>query len=67
MTTTEQIARETYHQLDPCDKRVVRAWRNLGNDWVTSIVNSGAPLTSHRTRTYPDQAQRTELRAYNHG
>jgi hypothetical protein len=65
---TEQIARSAYETLTTSDQEVARAWRRLGNDWFTSMVNGGVPLSSRRPRVYPSQAQRTEPRACNaHG
>jgi len=39
--TTENIARRAYLKLPPADKADVDSWRDLGNSWVDSLLNSG--------------------------
>jgi hypothetical protein len=55
--STEQIAKAFYEQLPPRDKWLVLSWCELGNDWATSVINSGV-LTPSR-RTTPTEAART--------
>ena len=56
MKSTEQTAKAYYEQLTPHDKWLVLSWRELGNDWATSVINSGV-LTRSR-RTTPTEAAR---------
>lgn len=51
MPTSEQVARGIYAGLDERDRRAVDAWKSLGNDLTTSLLNSGV-LGSYRRR-YP--------------
>lgn len=44
----------------PGDKWVMLAWRELGNDWFTSVVNSGVVSEGRRVRT--DEAARAQDR-----
>lgn len=60
MRSTEQTAKAAYDKLAPRDKRVVLAWRELGNDWFTSVVNSGVLSDGRRVR--PDEAARAQDR-----
>ncbi|MGH3811235.1 MAG: hypothetical protein ACRDUV_02110 [Pseudonocardiaceae bacterium] len=60
MKSTEQIARSIYEALPTRDKRVVLAWRQLGNDWCTSVLNSGVMRASGQ-RTTPHDAARQDL------
>lgn len=40
MASSEQVAWEMYGRLGEQDRRAVDAWRSLGNDLVTSLLNS---------------------------
>lgn len=40
MATSEQVAWSIYGDLDARDRRAVDAWRDLGNDMVTSLFNA---------------------------
>lgn len=42
MKSTEQIARAAFDKLPVRDKILVLDWRELGNSWHDSLVNSGA-------------------------
>ena len=58
--SSEQEAWKLYGQLPEHDRRLVDAWHDLGNDWVTSLLNSGVLRTSgHRVR--PDDARLEEF------
>jgi hypothetical protein len=48
MRSSEQIAKAFYEQLPPRDKWLVLSWCELGNDWATSVINSGVLTTSRR-------------------
>lgn len=52
--STETMAREAYLWLPERDKRIVQTWRDLGNDWFTSVVNSGV-LAPSGLRLWPEQ------------
>lgn len=54
MRSSEQIAKAAYEKLAARDKRAVLAWRELGNDWFTSVVNSG--VLSDGRRISPGEA-----------
>jgi hypothetical protein len=58
--STEQIARSIYEALPARDKKNVLAWRELGNDWCTSVLNSGVMRASGQ-RTTPHDAARQDL------
>jgi hypothetical protein len=57
MTTTgsEQTAWALYGELSGPDRHLVEAWRALGNDWVTSVLNSGVLRRGGR-RMHPNDA-----------
>lgn len=55
--STEETARAAYLELPAVDKMLVNSWRALGNDWFTSVVNSGVLLPYGR-RVRPDDAAR---------
>jgi len=58
--SSEQEAWKLYGQLPEHDRHLVDAWHDLGNDWVTSLLNSGVLRTSgHRVR--PDDARLEEF------
>lgn len=50
--SSEQVAWDIYSRLEARDRRAVDAWRDLGNDLVTSLLNSGA-LRSDGSRRLP--------------
>lgn len=50
---TETIAHQAYRSLPAQDKALVDSWRDLGNSWFDSILNSGV-LT--RTKTQKEQS-----------
>ena len=54
MSSSEQLAWSAYADLPEHDRRLVAAWHDLGNDWMTSLLNSGV-LGSVR-RVHPDGA-----------
>ncbi|MGH4008288.1 MAG: hypothetical protein ACRDTH_09090 [Pseudonocardiaceae bacterium] len=60
MKSSEQIAKAVYDNLAARDKQAVLSWRELGNDWCTSILNSGV-LTPGR-RISPAEAALAEER-----
>lgn len=57
--TSEKAARAAYSKLSPRDKTDVDAWRDLGNSYFDSLLNSGV-LT--RTRTNPEDRTRMSSR-----
>ncbi|MGH3422268.1 MAG: hypothetical protein ACRDOD_22055, partial [Streptosporangiaceae bacterium] len=57
MRSTERIARQAYEQLPARDKALVMSWRDLGNSWCDSLLNSGVLSRSGR-RVRPDDAAR---------
>jgi hypothetical protein len=61
MSTSEQLSFAMVGELDARDRRLVLAWRDLGNDWMTSLLNSGV-LRSHGPRVHPTEAAVTEMR-----
>lgn len=58
MKSSEQIARSAYEKLSVKDRWVVMAWRELGNDWATSMLNSGALSTGRCV--HPAEAARVQ-------
>lgn len=60
-SSTERTAREAYERLTARDKMLVQSWRALGNDWFTSIVNSGVLSRSGR-RVQPEEFALSEER-----
>lgn len=61
MKSSEQIAKALYEEIPPRDKWLVLSWRELGNDWATSVINSGVLTTSRRiTPTAAAHAQRND-------
>lgn len=54
--SSEQVGFEIYSGLSAPDRKLVDAWRALGNDLVTSLLNSGAMGSSRRT--HPSSAGR---------
>lgn len=50
--SSEQVAWSMYTQLGAQDRRAVDAWRDLGNDLVTSLLNSGV-LRAEGPRRFP--------------
>jgi hypothetical protein len=58
--STEQIARSIYEALPARDKWSVLSWRELDNDWCTSVLNSGVMRASGQ-RTTPHDAARQDL------
>lgn len=46
---TEKISRKMYSELSPRKKALVDPWRDLGNSWFDSLINSGV-LTRDTTR-----------------
>ena len=55
MSSSEQVAFAAFGRLDSSDRRLVMAWRDLGNDWVDSLLNSGV-LLRHGRRRHPNDA-----------
>jgi hypothetical protein len=51
----EQVAWQLYGQLLAPDRHLVDAWRSLGNDWTTSLLNSGVLRRGGR-RVHPNDA-----------
>jgi hypothetical protein len=60
--SVEKIAKAAYEKLSPRDKCLVMSWRQLGNSWSDSIINSGVISTAGR-RVHPDDAARAEADA----
>jgi hypothetical protein len=46
--SSEQAARRIYEGLSAADQQLVLAWRQLGNDWCTSVLNSGVMTRGRR-------------------
>lgn len=63
MASSEQIAWRMYRDLPAADRRVVDAWRELGNDWVTSLLNARV-LTSGRRQVPADDPTEHFRRRY---
>jgi hypothetical protein len=59
LSSSEQLAWDTYARLNVSDRELVDAWRAIGNDWVTSLLNSGVMRSSGR-RTHPQDAAAQE-------
>ena len=57
--SSEQLAWQAYADLPEHDRRLVAAWHDLGNDWMTSLLNSGVMRTSGR-RQHPREAAMDE-------
>jgi hypothetical protein len=60
MKSPEHVARSIYEALPPRDKWPVLSWRELGNDWATSVINSGV-LRTNGPRITPQHAARHDL------
>jgi hypothetical protein len=60
MRSSEQVAFDALKELSAPDRRLVEAWHDLGNDWVTSLVNSGVLGRTHRTHPSDIQADTFE-------
>jgi hypothetical protein len=61
--SAEQAAKRAYDELPTREKLRVMEWRQLGNSWADSLLNSGA-LSSPRQPAYPlspTEAARQEL------
>lgn len=56
MPSSEQVAWSIYGDLHDSDRRAVDAWRNLGNDLVTSLLNSGVLVPGGRRYPADDPA-----------
>jgi hypothetical protein len=59
--STEQVAKAAFDALPTSDKMLVLPWRELGNTWEDSMVNSGVlsgPLPSTPYRITPAEAER---------
>lgn len=50
--SSEQVAWQMYAKLSAKDQRAVDAWRDLGNDLVTSLLNSQV-LSGQQPRRFP--------------
>jgi hypothetical protein len=61
--TSEQTAFAMFGELDARDRRLVQAWRGIGCDWVTSLLNSGV-LRRHGPRVHPTEAAVDEMRQW---
>jgi hypothetical protein len=49
----DKIAHQIYLESPPRDKATVDSWRNLGNSWFDSVVNSGVLTTTRHAK--PDK------------
>jgi hypothetical protein len=56
MRASEQLAFDKLKTLTAPDLRLVDSWHELGNDWVTLLVNSGVLGQTHRTHPSDIQA-----------
>lgn len=54
MPTSEEVAWQLYAGLGARDRRAVDAWRDLGNDLVTSLLNAGVLSPSQPRRVPAD-------------
>jgi hypothetical protein len=54
MSSAEQVAWQMYRELSAADRRIVDSWRDLGNDLVTSLLNSRVVTSGHRRRPADD-------------
>jgi hypothetical protein len=61
MKPSEDAARKIYKSLSARDQQLVMAWLELGNDWCTSVLNSGV-LKNNGNRTTPQEAARNAER-----
>lgn len=57
MATSEETAFRIYGELSKQDRRLVDAWRALGNDYFTALLNSGVLGTTRRS--HPANRERT--------
>lgn len=53
MQSSEETARAAFAGLSGRDKLLVQSWRELGNDWFTSMVNSGVLRSNSNRRMRP--------------
>jgi len=58
VATSEEIAFRFYSELSRSDRRLVDAWRALGNDYCTALLNSGVLSTTRRS--HPANRERTD-------
>ncbi|GAA3272702.1 hypothetical protein [Streptomyces lavendulae] len=56
MASSEEVAWQLYAGLETRDRRAVDAWRSLGNDLVTSLMNSRALGSARPLRVPADDA-----------
>jgi hypothetical protein len=57
---SEKTARQIYQSLPARDQQLVLTWLELGNDWCTSVLNSGVMRASGSRTTQQEAARDAE-------